>query len=834
MSEEMIEFTSSTLIMAEAQAYFEAYRHNLLALQLFKSDEFPLQNYIINVSTDIKNLSHLTYYTTYDLSDLALSLGKIDKEMMESIIKSLTQSDFYNKNLTFIDKIEPHLKEKNQLKQNQLKNVCVSKGLLWPKASVLGVDDSQYEAIKAALTKELVIIQGPPGTGKTYVGLRIVQILLRNRIIWNTRSSHSPILVVCYTNHALDQFLEGMVPFCKIINGIVRIGGRCQSDILDRYTLTNLRRQMQTTHNVPQHIYTALKDTRRQLEMIQMELSSLQNDVQLSRTRILGNKLNKIVQQMSPTYKMQVFIQQLMIGHENFESALIKWLSSKVVLKKFWVDIEELNEWNNFGSNNELHEYRKVVRLKLRIKREYSSELSSNDVMSNEEGMSFSDITQMSNIDRWRLYRLWRQLYCVSKQKEIHRLVEKYNEKNQYLLKLKAFYSDHKEVNAQYKNSMYEKKLEEDYKQIDSERLLLLDSKKDLLGSQLKNTIEKFYSNSHIIQQLFDLYDNNFELALFKWLSNRVVLKEVWVEVENTDNSELNETNDLETIDVTNNSHNDSESEEELEEEEEDGVDEEEVQNMLDIRIIEDELNYGNLGNQSRNHLNKARDNDSFCFNGSKKQRYKFEKEMKHELSSNNVMSYEEIMRINDINQLSNSNRWRLYRVWRKLYFQEKEIQIKALNEEYAEKLKEFERIRLEEDLYILREANIVGLTTTGAAKFRSIIEQIDPLIVVVEEAAEVLESHVVTSLTKSTKHLILIGDHQQLKPNPTVYDLAINYNLEVSLFERMINNDLPFYQLKTQHRMRPSISSLLVPHIYKELIDHESVQKYEQIKGIH
>ncbi len=249
----------------------------------------------------------------------------------------------------------------------------------------------------------------------------------------------------------------------------------------------------------------------------------------------------------------------------------------------------------------------------------------------------------------------------------------------------------------------------------------------------------------------------------------------------------MNETKDLETIDVTNNSHNDSESEQELEEEEEDGVDEEEVQNMLDIRIIEDELNYGNLGNESRNHFNKARDNDSFCLNAPKKQTYQFEKQIKHELSSNNAMSYEEMMRINHINQLSNSNRWRLYRFWRKLYFQKKEIQIKSLNKKYAEKLKEFERIRLEEDLYILREADIVGLTTTGAAKFRSIIEQIDPLIVVVEETAEVLESHVVTSLMKSTKHLILIGDHQQLKPNPNVYDLAINYNLIQNLMSETL-----------------------------------------------
>lgn len=86
--------------------------------------------------------------------------------------------------------------------------------------------------------------------------------------------------------------------------------------------------------------------------------------------------------------------------------------------------------------------------------------------------------------------------------------------------------------------------------------------------------------------------------------------------------------------------------------------------------------------------------------------------------------------------------------------------------------------------------------------------------------------------MSSGTEHLILIGDHQQLKPNPAVYELARKHNLEVSLFERMIRNKIHCYPLKLQHRMRPNISSLLTPHIYKELLDHPSVELYEDIKG--
>lgn len=37
--------------------------------------------------------------------------------------------------------------------------------------------------------------------------------------------------------------------------------------------------------------------------------------------------------------------------------------------------------------------------------------------------------------------------------------------------------------------------------------------------------------------------------------------------------------------------------------------------------------------------------------------------------------------------------------------------------------------------------------------------------IVVCEEAAEVLEPHILTSLSRHTEQLILIGDHEQLRP---------------------------------------------------------------------
>ncbi|KAH3710995.1 NFX1-type zinc finger-containing protein 1-like [Dreissena polymorpha] len=127
-----------------------------------------------------------------------------------------------------------------------------------------------------------------------------------------------------------------------------------------------------------------------------------------------------------------------------------------------------------------------------------------------------------------------------------------------------------------------------------------------------------------------------------------------------------------------------------------------------------------------------------------------------------------------------------------------------------------------------------MGMTTTGAAKYRKILQRVKPQIIIVEEAAEILESHIVTTLGDSCKHLILIGDHKQLRPSTTVYELAKKYEMDISLFERMVRNGVPCITLEEQHCMRPEISKLLRREkLYPTLRDHETVLRYDKVKGV-
>jgi superfamily II DNA or RNA helicase len=81
--------------------------------------------------------------------------------------------------------------------------------------------------MQTILKNELAIIQGPPGTGKTFVGSQIVQMLLKAKK--KCKLFRGPIFVVCFTNHALDQFLEHVMEYTQ---KIVRMGGQSRNEDL--------------------------------------------------------------------------------------------------------------------------------------------------------------------------------------------------------------------------------------------------------------------------------------------------------------------------------------------------------------------------------------------------------------------------------------------------------------------------------------------------------------------------------------------------------------------------------------------------------------------------
>ncbi|XP_077301316.1 NFX1-type zinc finger-containing protein 1-like [Arctopsyche grandis] len=178
---------TGTYVMFESDVFFSQYGPVLEALQLI-NDNFPLKDYIVYM------------------------------QMLETVPRH----------------VDGGYKIHGELIKDL--NVDIINNLGWPSAVQLGLDDYQYNTYRMALSREFVTIQGPPGTGKTFIGLKIVNTLLEN-----VPSSEKPLLVICFTNHALDQFLCGILPTNK---KVVRIGGQSKNEQLAKnYNLHNLRRQ---------------------------------------------------------------------------------------------------------------------------------------------------------------------------------------------------------------------------------------------------------------------------------------------------------------------------------------------------------------------------------------------------------------------------------------------------------------------------------------------------------------------------------------------------------------------------------------------------------------
>ncbi|KAJ6114078.1 P-loop containing nucleoside triphosphate hydrolase protein [Penicillium capsulatum] len=137
----------------------------------------------------------------------------------------------------------------------------------------------------------------------------------------------------------------------------------------------------------------------------------------------------------------------------------------------------------------------------------------------------------------------------------------------------------------------------------------------------------------------------------------------------------------------------------------------------------------------------------------------------------------------------------------------------------------------------ILQRKKIIGCTTTAAAMHAEDLKHASPGIVLLEEAGEILESHVLTALSPGTKHLILIGDHLQLRPKINSYDLSTEkgdgYDLNVSLFERLIRAGYPHTTLQKQHRMCPEISGLVRSLTYPLLEDDDKTKNRPEPRGL-
>ncbi|XP_046375690.1 NFX1-type zinc finger-containing protein 1-like [Haliotis rufescens] len=627
----------TNFVMVETTAFFEAYRHVLRGLQKIQKGELPFERYIVACKNDVKPPRYLQETLEID--------GRSPKFDLRPLIDDVIELREDKNLLTQRREVSYFFSLGSQC----AKRVHVLDNIDWPSPEILHVDNSQFQALKTALTKEFSIIQGPPGTGKTYVGLKIVKALLHNDQMWK-KQHRAPMLIVCYTNHALDQFLEGIIGFYK--GSVIRVGSRISNEQLERCSLRA-------------HRQSARKDRDKDRDM-----------------RNVGKRRWETKHRM---LDLQYQIEDTGMKLEDAE----KTVMHEDVLKPY------------------MHKghYDTLLAIMKRLHRQQQLEC--------QMDLPFP----RSFIVEW---------LGVGSMEET---IETFGDEGQGAFQQEEDDKEDMEIDIQ-----------EEAEVVQAQRKIY-----DLDTDDISNEFEMKQ------QQIKGLQNQRYKYVAF----------------------------DVATFDTN---------------------------PMLALNTT--------------------------GFQFTKKARKNIKRRMLKQLKSTQRMRDMAALRVRDPWRLKMEDRWKLYRNWVYKFCKKLQKDIRTTEQSYREAVAEYKELQVNEDMQILREATVIGMTTTAAARYQQALAEIGPRIIVVEEAAEVLEGHIITTLSKKCEHLILIGDHKQLKPNPTVYKLAKQFNLDLSLFERMIDNGIHCDTLALQHRMRPEISTVM-RHIYPKLQDHPSVFDYEKVKGI-
>ena len=280
IDEELLVNGKNKYLMFETTAYYEAYVHVLNALKSFKDDNFPFVSQIV----ECKNLKRPPLYL---MKACAIDLRTLVSD---------DDDNFNHETGTYLF---------DYSKYTYAEECSIYDERTWPSPHQMKLDDSQYKAIRSALTDKICIIQGPPGTGKTFISIKIVKLLLNNSHLWaSTNERRVPILMVCFTNHALDQFLEACVEKCKLSTGVVRIGSRCENKNLEKFLLKNIKLNMQKNPSVEKYLHYETKRQRDRMIGLENQMKSYLNKLNFCKKNIVD--LNQLEKFMLPEYYKQL------------------------------------------------------------------------------------------------------------------------------------------------------------------------------------------------------------------------------------------------------------------------------------------------------------------------------------------------------------------------------------------------------------------------------------------------------------------------------------------------------------------------------------------------
>ncbi|CAG8548421.1 10476_t:CDS:10, partial [Dentiscutata heterogama] len=339
--------TKGCFMVESTGVYFESYFHILKTLQQTSSSNLPFEKYLAPQVIENSSYAFVDPPTYARAPGFEFDLSVILEDKTKQLILNVVDTSSHKA-------VIQNLKELSRL------------------------DESQAQSLVYSLCREIALIEGPPGTGKTFVGVELMRVLLANRKTTNI----GPILTICFTNHALDQFLENLL---KVgIQNIVRLGSRSKSDIIRGFNLEEICRNRARS----KHQGWLLAQGYKELEEIQKEAERLQN-----------NLTNGVLDWNEVTLYLKVEYPDHFKSFQNPDIPDFLFENTRSIFRQ-WVDGNDLHLAQIPTSDRSLEE------LKLDPK-----------------------VWQMSNAERATLYSFWKEEIQSESFDELDKIQEQFGEK---------------------------------------------------------------------------------------------------------------------------------------------------------------------------------------------------------------------------------------------------------------------------------------------------------------------------------------------------------------------------------------------------------------------
>lgn len=131
---------------------------------------------------------------------------------------------------------------------------------------------------------------------------------------------------------------------------------------------------------------------------------------------------------------------------------------------------------------------------------------------------------------------------------------------------------------------------------------------------------------------------------------------------------------------------------------------------------------------------------------------------------------------------------------------------------------------------YYLNRIGIIGCTISYATIKIANLAEYNIRTVIIEEAAKIIETEMISFLMLNPTRFILIGDQAQLAPVVKCDDVRLQGRFDMSFFERLLNSGIAAIQLTYQGRAKTEIANLYRNNYFRPLKDLKSVKSLQTI----